>query len=169
MTFAKRTAVGLVLGLLVATIASVGSSSAATTSWSCFKPKASERAFTEKMNKARTSRGLGKVTLDKQMSRVARKHSAEMAEKQSVFHSSRTKLGQKITRWRLLAENVGRGGTVARTHKGFMASPGHRYNILYPSFTYVGVGTVKRNGIIYVSVVFESSRDPGTTLSPPSC
>lgn len=167
MRFARFSALALITGLLVAMLP-VSNASAAT-SWSCFVSKRAERSFTAKMNQARSSRDLGTLTLDKQLSRVARKHSQKMAVENDVFHTNRTRLGQKVTRWYTLSENVGRGGTVASTHEAFMASEGHRANILYPSFKHVGVGTVNKNGIIYVSVVFEGSRDPGTTLSPPSC
>lgn len=167
MKFARLAVLALLTGLIVSSLPALHAS--AGTSWSCFHSKRTERRFTAKMNSARADHGLGNYTLDKQLSRVARQHTQAMVSAGEVFHSDRTKLGKKVTRWYTLSENVGRGATVSGMHKAFMASEGHRANILYSSFKHVGVGTVKKDGIIYVSVVFEGYRDPGTTLSPPSC
>ena len=121
------------------------------------------------MNQARRNHGLERMRLDKQLSKVARRHSKRMARHSALFHSSMTKLGQIVTRWRLLAENVGRGDGIAAIHRAFMKSSAHKANILRGALRHVGVGVVRRSGTIYVSVVFESRRDPGTTLSPPRC
>ena len=164
----KRTAVGIVLAVFAATIGFSGTASAKS-DWSCFHQKDAEQRFAKKMNNARSQKGLVKMHLDKQMSRVARQHSKAMAAVHTVFHSDPSKLGAKVTRWRMLSENVGRGASVDGTHKAFMDSYGHRKNILRSNWRHVGVGTVTRDGVLYVTVVFESRRDPGTTLSAPSC
>jgi uncharacterized protein YkwD len=41
---------------------------------------------------------------------------------------------------RVIAENVGRDYAAANAEHGFMASPGHRDNILNRALTHVGVG-----------------------------
>jgi len=57
--------------------------------------------------------------------------------------------------WRKLGENVGRGPSIAAVHQGFMGSPGHRANVLDPSFTHMGTGAaVGANGVVYVVQVF---------------
>lgn len=169
MGLAKHTVVGLLTGLILATVPVLSTASASTTSWSCFNHKKVERNFHRKMNSERSTRSLDAYRLDKQLSLVARKHSVAMAKQDAVFHTSDAKLARKVTRWKTLSENVGRGTDVKRTHFAFMSSSGHRANILHSSFRHVGVGTVTKNGVLYVSVVFEGARDPGTTLSTPSC
>lgn len=44
--------------------------------------------------------------------------------------------------WMKLGENVGYGGTIAQVHDAYMKSPGHRANILDPSFTAMGAAAV---------------------------
>lgn len=165
----KRTAFGLVAGLLLATVPATGVASANRTSWNCYDFKRAEKRFARKMNLARSSRDHSKMLLDKQLSRVARRHAYAMASEKDLFHSNMTRLGNRVTRWRTLGENVGVGGSVDSLHRAFMASPGHKANILYKGFRHMGIGTVQKNGTLYVTVVFEGAKDPGTTLTPPRC
>jgi uncharacterized protein YkwD len=165
----KRTAFGLIAGLLLATVPASGVASANRTSWNCYDFKRAEKSFARKMNLARSSRSQSKMQLDKQLSKVARRHAYSMANEKDLFHSNMTRLGRRVTRWRTLGENVGVGGSVSSLHKAFMASPGHKANILYGGFEHMGVGTVNKNGTLYVTVVFEGADDPGTTLNPPGC
>ena len=44
--------------------------------------------------------------------------------------------------WRKLGENVGTGNNVAEVHTAYMASPGHRANVLDPAFTEIGTASV---------------------------
>lgn len=169
MKSVKRTAFGLVAGLLLATLPASGVASASRASWACFQHKTAEKSFARKMNVARSTRGETKMVLDKQLSKVARRHANSMATEHDLFHSNMTRLGQRVTRWRTLGENVGMGNSVTSLHQAFMASPGHKANILYNGFKHVGVGTAKSNGVLFVTVVFEGAVDPGTTLNPPRC
>ena len=169
MKFLKRTSFGLIAGLMLATVPASGVASASRASWACYEYKGAEKQFASKMNTARSSRNESKLILDKQLSKVARRHARSMANDNDLFHSNMTQLGQRVTRWRTLGENVGMGGSVDSLHQAFMASPGHKANILYGSFKHVGVGTSESNGTLFVTVVFEGAEDPGTTLSPPRC
>ena len=90
-----------------------------------------------------------------------------MAYKYTLFHS--TSLGSLVTRWKTLGENVGYAGSVKKVHRAFMNSAGHRANILRSAYRHIGVGVVKKGGRIWATVVFESRRNPGTTLKMPSC
>jgi uncharacterized protein YkwD len=165
----KRTAFGLVAGLLLATVPASGVASASRMSWSCYDFKGAEKKFAREMNLARSSRSQARMVLDKQLSKVARRHTRAMANAKDLFHSNMTRLGERVTRWRTLGENVGMGGSVDSLHRAFMASPGHKANILYGGFRHMGVGTAEKNGTLYVTVVFEGAEDPGTTLNPPRC
>ncbi len=44
--------------------------------------------------------------------------------------------------WRKLGENVGRGGSINQVHGAYLASSGHRRNILDPAYNLVGAGAV---------------------------
>ncbi|MCB1270919.1 MAG: CAP domain-containing protein [Microthrixaceae bacterium] len=47
--------------------------------------------------------------------------------------------------WRKLGENVGMGGNVSQIHTAYMNSPGHRANVLDPSFDQIGTAAVWGN------------------------
>lgn len=135
---------------------------------SCLEIRDSERALARLMNRARAARGLPRLKHDKHLVRVSRKHTSEMFALGHPYHTPPSVLIGRVTRWTLLGENVGRGRTPRSLHDTFMASRIHRENILKPGFRFVGVGAVQ-HGRLWVSVTFEKQRDPGTTLSMPSC
>jgi hypothetical protein len=118
-----------------------------------------EMSFVDKLNAERRSRGLSALTVDVELTRVARDWSAKMREQNRLYH--RPDLTQRVTSdWSRLGENVGRtsGGSeselVDRLHRTFMGSSGHRQNIL-GDFNHVGVG-VRRgaDGTLWVTVNF---------------
>ena len=156
-------AVGLFAALMPATNA------VASTSWSCYRFSAAERAFASKTNKARAAHGLSRVSLDPQLSQSATKHNRSMVRKTLLFHTSNSQFYNWVTHWSMLGENVGEGGGVSVLQRAFMHSPEHRANILERSFKHIGVAVKKKNGLMWVTVQFESANDPGTTLSAPSC
>jgi uncharacterized protein YkwD len=135
----------------------------------CYQFNRLERRFAKKMNKARRQNGRRRMSLDPEASKVAMAHTRSMFRRGSLFHSPHRQLGRRVTRWRILGENIGVGGGVKSLHKAFMASQYHRANILYSSFRHVGVGAAKRRGRLWVTVVFETRRDPGTRLRMPRC
>jgi hypothetical protein len=143
-----------------------GSAGAQSGGW-CWQPKPAERALARKMNRARD--GLRRLRLDPELSKVARAHSRAMTRRDLLFHSSGLQLKRRVTNWTLLGENVGYGSTVRSLHRAFMASPAHRANIRRREFRNVGVGVRRREGRVWVTVIFQSRADPGTTLSMPSC
>ncbi len=87
-----------------------------------------------------------------------------MVRKNTLYHTPSKKLAWRVTNWTILGENVGVGNTVLSLHQAFMNSPAHLQNILYGSYRHVGVGTVTKNGRLWVTVVFEARRDPGSRL-----
>lgn len=153
----------LLLGNLVPTPAT------ASTTSSCWSAKRSERRFTRKMNAARTRAGRRPLRLDPQLSQVARKHTRAMSRRRDLFHSTRRQLATRVTNWTSLGENVGAGAGVRSLHRAFMRSTGHRRNIRGAVFRHVGVGVRRAHGRMWVTVIFESRADPGTTLPKPSC
>ena len=135
----------------------------------CWNYKPSEKGFARKMNGERVLEGLTKLSLDPELSRAARKHTQEMWQRDELYHTPSDKLRSRVTNWTVIGENVGVGGTVSSLHDAFMNSPAHRDNILYTTFRHVGIGVAKKNGRMWVTVIFEAIADPGTSLSMPTC
>jgi uncharacterized protein YkwD len=133
---------------------------------SCWHYHRSERSFAAKVNHARATRGISKLQRDKQLTVVARRHSREMAQANNLYHTPDSTLAYRVTNWRVLGENIGVGSSIKSLHRAFMDSAPHRANLLYSSFRHVGVGVVRKHDRIWVTFVFESAIDPGTTLTP---
>jgi len=163
----KKT-LGIVLSVLVGLLL-LGAAPAGAASGSCYKYSSSERSFAKKINNARNNAGKRGLKLDPQLSQVATKQAKAMAWKNVLFHTPSAKLRRRVTNWTTLGENVGFGSTVTQLHRLFMNSPVHKANIVNGGFRFVGVGVVKAHGYKWVTVVFEGSRNPGTTLPMPSC
>lgn len=142
---------------------------ASTTDSKCWVVKRDEQGFARKMNLARQAVGKRKLSLDPELSKVARKHTREMVDRDLLYHTSSDALRRRVTHWAILGENVGVGSAVDSLHAAFMASPGHKENILYTSFRHVGVGTKPAGGRLWVTVIFQARDDPGTTLRMPRC
>jgi uncharacterized protein YkwD len=168
----------LICGLFAATLFSAlvpgtvatASSSRATNHNSCWNSKDSEKQFARKINRARDRVGKGRLKLDPELSKAARSHTFGMARKDLLYHTPGDRLTKKVTNWSTLGENVGVGNWVGELHDAFMASHGHRDNILYSGFTHVGVGVViDKNNRMWVTVIFEGRTDPGTTMPMPRC
>lgn len=109
------------------------------------------------------------LRLDPELSQAARKHTREMTSRNYLHHTSAAALRRRVTFWTLLGENVGVGNTVDSLQKAFIDSPSHRDNIVYPTFKYIGVGTQKAHGRLWVTFLFEAKENPGTTLRMPGC
>lgn len=181
MRSTKRLFVSIAAAVLATTLlpSSVGGTAAAsgtpkrtsttTTAPRCWEFQSTERAFYDKLNDARRSHGSGTLQLDKELSRAARKHSREMLDRDWLYHTPDGLLSDRVTHWNILGENVGVGGSVDSLHQAFMNSPAHKSNIVYSPFKNVGIGVKEGNGRIWVTVIFQASQDPGTTLWMPNC
>ncbi len=109
-----------------------------------------EQEVVDLVNEIRTQRGLRKLTLDEQLSEVARKKSEDMKQNHYFDHQSPTygspfdmmrKFGIS---YRSAAENIAKGQTTPQAVvNAWMSSSGHRKNILGESYTHIGVGHVK--------------------------
>lgn len=133
----------------------------------CWNRKPVERGFARKINHARSRQGIRKLKYDPQLSKVARKHATEMDRRNSLYHTPSSKLRRRVTNWSILGENVGVGGSVKSLHRAFMRSAPHRHNILDRNYRYIGVGRRRDGGTIWVTVIFEATRNPGTRLNMP--
>jgi uncharacterized protein YkwD len=113
-----------------------------------------DSSFVARINAERTARGLRAYTGRADLAAVAHAQAARMAAAGRLYHNPN--LARDVKNWRMAGENVGVGGDVATLHKAFMASTGHRANILDRDFTEVGVGTVYANGRLWVAEVFRT-------------
>jgi hypothetical protein len=122
-----------------------------------------ESRFTSLTNQERTSRGGRAMATKSDLVAIARRHSQRMADRGYIYHNDN--LPNEVSGdWRMLGENVGRGGSVDAIHQALMNSAPHRRNILEPRFNQVGIGTViAEDGRIYVTEVFAQR---GTTSAP---
>lgn len=111
-------------------------------------PMAIERQILDLMDRDRAAAGLPRLQRDPRLAEVARAYSREMAESGEIAHLS-PRTGSVVDRVRragispaptVIAENVGRDYTADGIEHGFMASPGHRDNLLSRAVTHVGVG-----------------------------
>ena len=87
-----------------------------------------------------------------------------MARNRTIFHDG--DLGNTVTRWRRLGQNVGMGGGCKSLFKAFKSSSIHRSNIL-GAWRHMGVGMDRRGGRIYVMHIFHSRRNPGNVYHYP--
>jgi uncharacterized protein YkwD len=102
-----------------------------------------EDRSTELVNLARNGVGVASMPSNIDLYFKAQAWSQRLAAEQRLYHSNLTDgIGY---RWCRLGENVGYGYSIEQVHNAFMASTGHRANILNPAFNRVGIG-VTRDG-----------------------
>jgi uncharacterized protein YkwD len=123
-----------------------------------------ERCLMKKINRRRAHRGNRRLDWDKQLGYIGRRHARNMAKAGSTWHSGN--LTDLITRWSRLGQTVGRAGRCRAMFRAFWRSAPHR-KIMMGRWRFMGVGTARRNGRIYVLQIFESRRNPGNTFSYP--
>lgn len=152
---------GICLALaLVLTLASAAVPAAAD-------PAAAEQAFVSAINDLRATEGLGPVRLDAELTAIARRWAARMADAGAISHNAGF-AGQVEQRWQKIGENVGRGPDVAGLMRAFIASPTHRANLVDPAFELVGVGVVERGGELWTSHQLMVLFDEPAAAPPPS-
>jgi uncharacterized protein YkwD len=110
-----------------------------------------EARMIAKINYARANHGLPPLTVSRDLMSAARTHSAAMAGSSLLYHSSTL---SSLCCWRLIAENVGEGATLAIVHQAFMNSAPHRANILNSRVGQVGVGVVSAGGELWITEIF---------------
>lgn len=119
--------------------------------------------LTAMTNADRAAAGLRALATAGDLQSLAQSRANEMARSGRLQHTSN--LGTKVSGWKRLGENVGRGPNLRDIETAFMASPSHRENILDPGFTQMGVGvTWDGKEYFYVAVIF---RTPSSTASAP--
>ena len=112
------------------------------------------------LNLDRKNNGLGALTLDAELCRIARIKSADMRDNRYFAHESPTygKVGAMLKRFgyafSAAGENIAHHANVDKAQAAFMTSAGHRQNIL-GTWTKVGIGIVEdAQGYIYATQIF---------------
>ncbi|MHB8513267.1 MAG: CAP domain-containing protein [Actinomycetota bacterium] len=123
-----------------------------------------ENDFYSKINYERSSRGVPTLSWSDSLAQIARQHSQEMANNDSLYHNDN--LGNEVQGWQVVGENVGEGDSVDDLHQAFMNSAPHRSNILDTDYTEVGVGTAWKNGTLWVTEDFERPQSQSQSYTP---
>lgn len=124
-----------------------------------------ERLLLDEINEVRRANGLVALTADERLRAVAREHSETMLAGGFLGHESpdgsepADRVRAAGIGFRLVGENVARSlrplGAVHGVVDEWMASPGHRANILTPDFRETAVGAaVAEDGATYVTQLF---------------
>jgi uncharacterized protein YkwD len=102
-------------------------------------------AILYEVNRVRAQHGLGRLRIEPHLQRAARAHTHEMIATNVFDHGA---FASRMHRFGVVAsiagENIAWGtgsrGSARSIVAGWLASPGHRENLLRPSFRLIGVG-----------------------------
>jgi Cysteine-rich secretory protein family len=149
----------LVLSLAVPVFAGVYSTPAsaapATAAASVVVPSFESRLLSL-TNADRARAGLAALRSSAALVSIARSWSAHMAATGQLAHNP--SLASQVRGWSMLGENAAMAWSSDQAEQLFMASPGHRANILQPQYNWVGIGVVKApNGDYWFTVDFEQA------------
>lgn len=115
------------------------------------------------INNERKKEGLGPLKFDRELVPVARAHSRDMFSRSYFSHLSPDgespfdRLREAEIPFISAGENLALAQTLKIAHQGLMQSPGHRANILRPTFGRVGIGIL--DGGIYGIMVTQNFRN----------
>lgn len=115
------------------------------------------------VNEEREKHGLKPLKADPELTRVARAHSIDMFAKGYFAHESPDgkspfdRMREANVKFNTAGENLALAQTLEIAHTNLMNSPGHRANILHPSFGRLGIGIL--DGGFYGLMVSQEFRD----------
>lgn len=159
-----RTLISCFLVLSAVPVAHLGDGGDAKAGGANYRFKRNENCMMRKINSIRARHGLKALEADKQLAYVARRHAIEMSNTGTMYHDPN--VNWKVTHWRRLGQNTGKGTSCRSLTRSFLNSPSHRAQIL-GRFRFIGIGTQKRGGHLYVQELFESRRNPGNVYHYP--
>lgn len=139
----------------------VSTPAASTGDYTTLSVAAQEQKLLNLLNRDRIANGLPALTLDSELSRIARIKSQDMNDHHYFAHTSPTygNAAAMLTHfgyaYKGVGENIAHHATVEKTQAAFMSSDGHRRNILGSQWTKVGIGIcIDVNGFIYATQIF---------------
>lgn len=107
-----------------------------------------EREMLALVNAERKKAGIGPLTVDVRIVPVARAHSKDMFLRRYFAHvnpegqDAGDRLEAAGIHFTVAGENLAYAPDLSTAHTGLMNSPGHRRNILEPSFHHIGIGII---------------------------
>jgi len=122
-----------------------------------------EAKMLQLVNEERTKAGLSALAPDPEMTEVAREHSRDMFARGYFAHftpegkSPFDRMNAAHVQYTTAGENLALAHSLSIAHNGLMNSPGHRANILSPSFGRVGIGIL--DGGFYGLMVSQEFRN----------
>lgn len=136
-------------------------SSVSTGDYTTISVAAQEQNVLNLLNQDRAKNGLPALSLDAELSRLARMKSCDMKENRYFAHESPT-WGNAATMltafgysFQGVGENIAHHATVEKAEAAFTSSAGHRANILGRQWSRVGIGVcVDDSGFVYVTQLF---------------
>lgn len=152
------------IAALIAVMAVTTTIAGGTPAVGAVDPGKAEAQFIDLINAERTSRGLGPLRVDPELTAGARRQAAAIRDAGRLFHNP--DLGSVTTGWSWIGENVGYGQDVSSLHSAFMNSSGHRANILKSGATHVGLGVVVDGATVWVAEVFMTSNRTASFTPP---
>ena len=124
-------------------------------------PSVQEQTAQNLLNSDRARYGLAPLTLDPELSRIARIKCEDMRDNRYFAHVSPTYGDvRKMLRtfgysYAGAGENIAHHATVEKAEAAFLSSPGHRRNIMSKAYTKVGIGVAfDAKGFIYLTQIF---------------
>ncbi|AMA72845.1 MULTISPECIES: CAP domain-containing protein [Aneurinibacillus] len=109
---------------------------------------ADEKQMLDLVNQERAKQGITPLKINMELQKLARLKAKDMIENNYFSHQSPTygspfdMMNRFGVTYRTAGENIAGNSSVQGAHTSLMNSPGHRKNILNPSFTEVGIGIV---------------------------
>lgn len=114
--------------------------------------QSAEERMLQLVNDERAAVGLQPLDMDPALVEVGRAHSEDMFRNGYFSHESPTtgspfdRINAAGIQYVVAGENLALAPTLDVAHQGLMDSPGHRANILEPSFGRVGIGAISAPG-----------------------
>lgn len=118
-------------------------------------------ALLKRINGARAAEGLAAMTIDPDLSKLARAHADMMKKAKLLGHDvgdgdPATRVSEAGLKWKLVGENVAKAKTELAAHRAIYASPSHRSNVLDARFKKIGLGISldPKTGYLWIAELF---------------
>jgi uncharacterized protein YkwD len=125
---------------------------------------AGESEMLSLINRARVAAGLGTLTINPTLERLANERAAVMAANNAITHDvpgygmpAQMEAAAGYVAQASGAEDIAEAGSVLQAFAMFRGSPVHWSNIIYPSFTQVGIAVVQASYGQIVDVLFSGN------------